>query len=70
MMPQTFAEACEVLGVEQSATLAECKKAKRTLSAMYHPDKFAHFTGKRYKQAEIEFQKIMSAWDIVERKKK
>jgi hypothetical protein len=70
MMPQTFAEACEVLGVDQSATLAECKKAKRSLAAMYHPDKFEQFTGKRRKQAEIEFQKIMCAWDIVEKKKK
>lgn len=70
IMPRTFAEACEVLGVDQSASLAECKKAKRTLSAMYHPDKFEQFTGKRRKQAEIEFQKIMCAWDIVEKKKK
>jgi hypothetical protein len=70
MMPRTFAEACEVLGVDQNATLAECKKAKRSLAAMYHPDKFEQFTGKRRKQAEIEFQKIMCAWDIVEKKKK
>lgn len=69
-MPRTFAQACEVLGVSQNATLAECKKAKRTLAAMYHPDKFESFTGKRRRQAEIEFQKIMCAWDIVEKELK
>ncbi len=61
----SVADAYEILGVRQGASLAECKEARMTLLAMYHPDKVAHLNETRRKMAEEETKRINSAWERV-----
>ena len=55
-------EAKNLLGLEESATLQEIKKAYRELSLKYHPDKCA---GKDKKKCEEMFKKINRANEIL-----
>ena len=65
MNPSNLADAYEILGVAQGASLDECKKAYRLLMGLYHPDKVAQLSGNRRKQAEEETMLINAAWEQV-----
>ena len=66
--PNSFNDACEILGCNPSDNLATIKKAYRYLRAMYHPDKMEQFGGRRKKQAEEEMKLINLAWVRVQKK--
>ena len=66
-LPQTFAEACEVLGVAQGLPKAEYKKAYRKKALEYHTDKFQDAGEKIRMVAEEEMKRINTAWDIINR---
>lgn len=66
--PLDFQDACKILGVHAGSSLNEFKKAYRHLSALFHPDKFAHFDGVLKSQAAENFKLINSAWETVKRK--
>ena len=60
----------EVLGVSSTATLAEIKKAYRTISMETHPDTY-HGTDEKEKQRrEEEFKKVNSAFETAKRRRK
>lgn len=52
-----------VLGVEQSATQEEIKKAYRTKAREYHPDKHAQSSEQVKLEAEKRFKEINEAYD-------
>src|SRR6185503_18730286 len=52
----------EILGVEKSASLADIKKAYRSLALKYHPDRVAE--GEK-KAAEEKFKEISEAYGVL-----
>lgn len=52
----------EVLGVSRGATFEEIKKAYRTLSMQYHPDKVAHLGNEFKEVAEEKMKEINAAY--------
>ncbi|MBI5046301.1 J domain-containing protein [Candidatus Micrarchaeota archaeon] len=50
---------CDVLGVSESATPEEIKKAYRKLALLYHPDR------NKEKEAEQKFLEITQAYNIL-----
>ena len=66
--PNILSEAYEILGVQMGASLDECKKARTTLLAMYHPDTVAHLNETRRKLAEQETKLINASWERIKRK--
>ncbi len=57
----------EVLGVEESATDDEVKKAYRKLAVRYHPDKVASMGEEYQKGAKEKFQRVQEAYDNVKK---
>ena len=55
----------EILGVSQSATADEIKKAYRKLSLQYHPDRQGNKSDKEKKEAEEKFKEIGAAYAIL-----
>lgn len=52
----------DVLGVEQTATQVEIKKAYRKLALSYHPDKVSET---EREEAEVKFKEISAAYEIL-----
>jgi DnaJ-domain-containing protein 1 len=59
-------DAFVVLGIERGATLAEAKRAWRSLIVQYHPDKVAHLAPEFKALAEAKTREIMQAWEEVQ----
>ena len=55
-------EARKLLGLEETSTLEEIKRAYRSLASKYHPDKCKD---KKKKNCEEMFKKIKGAYDIL-----
>lgn len=55
-----------ILGLTPGVTLAEAKKAFRTLVTQYHPDKVAHLAPEFRELAEQRTRQLMAAWEQVE----
>jgi DnaJ like chaperone protein len=57
-----------VLGVDETADFAVIKKAYRTLSMQYHPDKVAHLGAEFKRVAEEKMKEINAAYDYFRKK--
>jgi DnaJ like chaperone protein len=59
----------KILGIENSATNEEIKKAYRSLAVKYHPDKVSHL-GEEYQHgAKEKFQKIQDAYEHLKKQR-
>ena len=54
-----------VLGITNSTTDIELKKAYRKLAVKYHPDKVAHLGNDHVEVAEDKFQKLQEAYEAI-----
>ncbi|MNU79311.1 Chaperone protein DnaJ [compost metagenome] len=57
----------EILGIEESATDDEVKKAYRQMAVRYHPDKVASLGEEYQKGAKEKFQRIQEAYDNIKK---
>jgi len=57
----------EVIGVDESATDEEVKKAYRKLAIRYHPDKVASMGEEYQKGAKEKFQRLQEAYDNIKK---
>lgn len=57
----------EVLGVDESASDEEVKKAYRKLAIRYHPDKVASMGEEYQKGAKEKFQRLQEAYDNIKK---
>lgn len=55
----------KILGVEKNATEAEIKKAFRSLSKKWHPDKYENDTEEKKKEADERFKEINEAYSVL-----
>jgi len=55
--------AYKILEIERTATVAEIKKAYRTMVKKYHPDKLQHLDEIYRKGAEEKFRKVQEAYE-------
>ncbi|MDX2361952.1 MAG: DnaJ domain-containing protein [Crocinitomicaceae bacterium] len=60
---------CEVLGIAESASMDEIKKAYRTLVKLHHPDRYATESVAQQKIAEERFLEIQKAYETLEKYK-
>lgn len=58
-----LASCWEILGVPQSASKAEIQSAYRKLIQQHHPDKAAHLSEDKQKQAERDAQRLNEAYE-------
>ncbi len=66
--PQNFADACEILWMNQDRTLPEYKKAYKKLIIVYHTDKLKGLSPERLKEAEEETKQLNVAMETIEKK--
>lgn len=59
----------QLLGVTESATDDEVKKAYRKLAIKYHPDKVAQMDEAAQKTAHEKFQKVQDAYEAVKKRR-
>jgi DnaJ like chaperone protein len=57
--------AYKVLGIDDSATESEIKKAYRKLAIKYHPDKVAQLGEEFQKGAKEKFQKVQDSYEKI-----
>jgi DnaJ-domain-containing protein 1 len=65
-VPVYSANPWEILGIEPGASLADAKKAWKSLMTLYHPDKVAHLAPEFKELAEEKTRQIMTAWEQVQ----
>ena len=61
--------AYRILGLSESASVDEIKKAYRKLVITYHPDKVQHLGPELQKGAKDKFQKIQEAYDTIKKQR-
>ena len=59
----------KVLGIEESATNDEIKKAYRKMAVKHHPDKFNQLGEEQQKAAKNMFQKIQEAYEHIKKER-
>ena len=59
----------KVLGIEQTATDDEIKKAYRQMAIRYHPDKVAQMGDDYQKGANEKFQQIQQAYENIKKQR-
>lgn len=69
MFYKDVSSAYRVLGVEQSSTDAEIKKAYRKMAVKYHPDKVSSLGEEHQKAAKEKFQKVQDAYDTIKKER-
>ena len=57
-----------ILGIDESATVSEIKRAYRKLVVLYHPDKTRHLSHQFQVEAKDKFQKVNDAYDLLKDK--
>lgn len=65
MIPKTRKEAFKVLGLSESASTEEIKKAYRKLALEWHPDKCSDKSQEEKDKATEKFKEIMVAYGIL-----
>jgi len=61
--------AFQVLGLTSTASIQEIKSAYRKLAMVHHPDKFMNESPEQIKLAHERFQKILDAYELLEKMK-
>jgi DnaJ like chaperone protein len=61
--------AFQVLGLTSTASIHEIKSAYRKLAMVHHPDKFMNESPEQIKLAHERFQKILDAYELLEKMK-
>ncbi|XP_076246405.1 chaperone protein DnaJ-like [Calliopsis andreniformis] len=64
MISKTRKEAFKVLGLSESASIEEIKKAYHELALKWHPDKWFHKSQEEQKTAAEKFKEISVAYQI------
>jgi DnaJ like chaperone protein len=59
----------KILGIEESATDDEVKKAYRKMAVAHHPDKVAHMGDEYLKGAQEKFQRIQDAYEAIKKRR-
>lgn len=59
----------KILGVSETATTEEIKKAYRKLAVEYHPDKVAHMGEAYQKGAKEKFQSVQDAYENIKKER-
>ena len=59
----------KILGIEESATDDEVKKAYRKMAVAHHPDKVAHMGEEYLKGAKEKFQQIQDAYEAIKKRR-
>lgn len=68
-LPEQVKNPYIILQVDENATDEEVKKAYRKLAVKHHPDKVAHLGEEVKKDAEIKFQEINNAYQMIKRQR-
>ena len=59
----------KVLGIDESASNDEVKKAYRKMAIRHHPDKFSQLGEEQQKAAKNKFQKIQEAYAHIKKER-
>ena len=59
----------DVLGIKDTATKDEIKKAYRTMVKKYHPDKLQHMDEVYRNGAEEKFRKVQEAYEQLQKER-
>ena len=59
----------KVLGIDESASNDEVKKAYRKMAIKHHPDKFSQLGEEQHKAAKNKFQKIQEAYEHIKKER-
>lgn len=59
--------AYKILEIEKGATVAEVKKAYRTMAKKYHPDRVIHLGKEHQKGAEEKFRQVQDAYEKLQK---
>jgi DnaJ like chaperone protein len=61
--------AYKILEIDRAATIADIKKAYRTMAKKYHPDKLEHMDVAYRKGAEEKFRKVQEAYESLQKER-